>query len=245
VGFNGYPHSIVQSTELVKYEQHENSLGLILNTQLDVQGPILLRGVEWIYSWVESALSYSTTILYESSITTTDLTDLEHFLWSYDYKLSIFLFLCVVQDLQNLGSAVLFPYSDVWYNYIINASNNIIFNSEHPEFILFYNNALVEFLIPYISTIRFLFELENSNEGTLLIPFVVLDIIGKISLFGVFISFFMHWYNVSSNNNNLDSDFLVNSLSVEAEEEIASIDDTVILLIVIFFIFGWFFFLII
>jgi len=48
----------------------------------------------------------------------------------------------------------------------------------------------------------------------------------------------MHWYNVSVNGNNVDSDFLVNSLTIESEEEIASIDDTVILLIVVFFIFG-------
>jgi len=48
----------------------------------------------------------------------------------------------------------------------------------------------------------------------------------------------MHWYNTSANNNNVDSDFLVNSLTIEAEEEIASIDDTALLLVVIFFIFG-------
>jgi len=48
----------------------------------------------------------------------------------------------------------------------------------------------------------------------------------------------MNWYNTSVNGGNIDSDFLINSLSIESEEEIASIDDTVLLLIVIFFIFG-------
>ncbi len=36
----------------------------------------------------------------------------------------------------------------------------------------------------------------------------------------------------------MDVDFLVNSLTIEAEEEIASIDDTNLLLLVVFFIFG-------
>jgi hypothetical protein len=39
-------------------------------------------------------------------------------------------------------------------------------------------------------------------------------------------------------NNGMDVDFLVNSLTIEAEEEIASIDDTNLLLLVVFFIFG-------
>jgi hypothetical protein len=241
VGFNGYPHGTIQYTDFLNSGVQSGSLGLILDTQLDVQNPSLLNGIEWIYSWLESAVTYASVILYESDLIPTDITSLEHFFWAYDYKLSLFISMCIFQDIQNLGSSVLLPYVTNWYNYIHQASNNIVFYLEHPEHNYFYNAALTDFVVPYISKIRFLFELETSNESIILIPFVVLDLILKISILGLFVSFLMSWYNTSAKSNNIDSDFLINSLSIESEEEIASIDDTVLLLIIIFFIFGWFF----
>jgi hypothetical protein len=46
VGFNGYPHGVSNSTDLLNNDFHSSSLGLILDAQLDVQSPLLLRGVE-------------------------------------------------------------------------------------------------------------------------------------------------------------------------------------------------------
>lgn len=212
------------------------------NTQLDTQNPLLLRGIEWVFSWLESAITYSVTIMYESNITPIDVTNLEHFLWVYDYKLSTFIFICIIQDLCNAHDFIALPYIDTWYNYLNLASSNIIFHLEHPEHRLIYNSAVTDFILPYVSKIRFLVELETSSENLILVPFIILDIFWKIAMFGIFVSFLMHWYNVSANSNNVDSDFLVNSLTIESEEEIASVDDTVVLLVVIFFIFGWFFF---
>jgi hypothetical protein len=85
--------------------------------------------------------------------------------------------MCIMQDLYNFSDTVLFPYLDNWYNYINLASSNIIFHLEHPEHKYFYNSAIVDFILPYVSKIRFLVELETSNEGVILIPFVVLDLI--------------------------------------------------------------------
>ena len=97
MGFNGYPHNILQnSSEVFKnnYTDVNSSLSLILSdtNQLDAQSPLLLRVVEWVFSWVESAFTYSITIAYESNISPSDITNLEHFLWSYDSKLSMFFF---------------------------------------------------------------------------------------------------------------------------------------------------------
>lgn len=248
MGFNGYPHGILNNS-LEYYTNDFNthssgSIGLVFldSNQLEVQGPLLLRGVEWVFSWLETAMTYTATIMYESNLMPTDITDLEHFLWAYDYKLSTFIFICVLQDLYNFSESVLFPYLDNWYNYINLASANIVFHLEHPEHKFLYNSAIVDFILPYVSKVRFLIEMETSNEGVILIPFVILDLIFKLGLLGLLVSFLMYWYNVSVNSGNVDSDFLINSLTIEAEEEIASIDDTVLLLIVVFFIFGWFFF---
>jgi len=222
---------------------NNSTFGLILDSnQLDTQNPLLLRGVEWVFSWLESAITYSIFVMYESNLVPTDLTNLEHFLWSYDAKLSTFIFLCVIQDIYNIHDFILLPYLDNWYNYLNMASSNIVFHLEHPEHKFLYNSVIVDYILPYMTKLRFLVELETSNENIILIPFIILDIIWKLALFGLFVSFLMYWYNVSANSNNVDSDFLINSLTIEAEEEIASVDDTVILLVVVFFIFGWFFF---
>jgi hypothetical protein len=244
MGSYGYPHRTYKYTDYLINEYRSPHLGLILDTQFDVQTPLLLSGVEWIYSWIESAITFSITILYESTLAPTDITALEHFILSHDYRLSTFLFICVIQDLQNISATIVLPYISNWYNYIHVAANNAIFHIEHPEINYFYNRAIIDVVAPYISKIQFVIELETLNEGIILIPFVLLDLIWKIVLFSIFVLFFMHWYNITVNSENVDSDFLVNSLSIESEEEIASLDDTVLLLIVIFFIFGWFFFLI-
>jgi len=52
-----------------------------------------------------------------------------------------------------------------------------VFYLEHPEQNYFYNSALVDFIIPNISKIRFLIEMETANEGVILIPFVILDLL--------------------------------------------------------------------
>jgi hypothetical protein len=85
--------------------------------------------------------------------------------------------MCIVYDIQSAGNSILLPYYSDWYNYLQIASNNIIFHLEHPEHALFYNSAAVEFIIPYMSKVRFLIELETATEGVILIPFVILDLI--------------------------------------------------------------------
>jgi hypothetical protein len=247
VGFNGYPHGALY--DLVdktgnNYLTDTSTLNFTTTdlTQLDAQSPLILRGIEWITSWMEASITYSINVLYESYIIPTDLTNLEHFLWSSDYKLSIFILLSIIQDLYDFHNVMSLPNLDNWYNYVNLASSNIIFHLEHPEHRLFYNSAAIDHILPFISKMRFLIGLESSYENIILIPFIILDIIWKLALCGLLVLFMMNWYNVSANSNNVDSDFLVNSLTIESEEEIASIDDTVLLLVVVFFIFGWFFF---
>jgi hypothetical protein len=50
VGFNGYPHGILNNENINFTNDYNTSstLGLVLSdaNQLDVQGPLLLRGVE-------------------------------------------------------------------------------------------------------------------------------------------------------------------------------------------------------
>jgi len=54
VGFDGYPHGILNNTNdfFTNNYSSSSSLGLILldKDQFDVQTPLLLRGASWIFS---------------------------------------------------------------------------------------------------------------------------------------------------------------------------------------------------
>jgi hypothetical protein len=52
-----------------------------------------------------------------------------------------------------------------------------VFYLEHPEHKYFYNAAIIDYILPHMSKVRFLIEMETSNEGVILIPFVILDLV--------------------------------------------------------------------
>jgi hypothetical protein len=96
VGFNGYPHNALPASIHPRTNESgsvSSQIGFYLhdNTTLDVQSPLLLRGVEWISAWMESAMAFSIRIVYDDFQTPIDITNHEHFLWACDYKLAFFL----------------------------------------------------------------------------------------------------------------------------------------------------------
>jgi len=46
VGFNGYPHIIYTPIDFLDADYRSSTIGLILDTNLDVQSPLLLSGIE-------------------------------------------------------------------------------------------------------------------------------------------------------------------------------------------------------
>jgi len=212
VGFYGYPHNLLLKTNEVfrnDFTAQTSQLGFISieSNQLDPQGPLILRGIEWIFTWVESAVAYASTIVYESDFSSTDITNIEQMLWSFDNKLQLFFIICVLNDILNITDLITFPFMDNWYNYINTISSNIVFNIEHPEHKFFYNSALIDFILPYALNIRGLLGVEGATEGIILIPFMLLELMWKFILVGTFVLFLMNWYNVSVNSNTVDSDF--------------------------------------
>jgi hypothetical protein len=74
---------------------------------------------------------------------------------------------------------------------------------------------------------------------TLYIHFLVLFLI-----FVGFISILFNFYgNSNTEENTIDSDYLIANTTVEAEKEITSIDDYLGLLLIIAYVFGVFFFI--
>jgi hypothetical protein len=60
----------------------------------------------------------------------------------------------------------------------------------------------------------------------------------------LFISFFFSYYNnYTTEENTIDSDFLLTSNIVESEKELGSLDDMLFGILIISYIFGWYFYI--
>jgi len=112
----------------------------------------------------------------------------------------------------------------------------------HPEYLYISNNFLKLFVLPFSSeinsTLNMLINVDNYINPVILIPHLGLIIL----IVCLFITvFFTYYSNSVREENTIDHDFLVANATVEAEEEIGSVDDILLTVVIISFIFLWYF----
>jgi len=72
----------------------------------------------------------------------------------------------------------------------------------------------------------------------------LLDLIFLVFISSYLIIIYFSYYNsFFKENNNISSDYLNLSISVESEKEISSLDDIILAVIIVSYIFGWFFYI--
>jgi hypothetical protein len=109
----------------------------------------------------------------------------------------------------------------------------------HPE-LIFIQNGIKNFLLnPYTTNFFYSFislDLQESYlSPILLFPQFVL-IVYLVAIFSLFL---FDFFSTSSNNENIvDHDYLINTLLLESEEEIGSLDDMIVGGILFFYVFG-------
>lgn len=212
-----------------------------LNNSLNVQGPLLLRGVEWIFTWLDKQITYGVTILYNTFIFEITTSDLLNILYTSCSGPLIVAWYTVALDIISNIYHLQFPFLDNWYSYITRISSNIIFTLEHPEMHYYYASSQAADSYFYSSLLDFALEHDYLVEFLSSFVLIFFDLLLKLSLCCALIFYLISLYTNNSTSNAIDIELLINSLTIESEEEIASIEDTVILLIIILFIFGWFF----
>jgi len=125
----------------------------------------------------------------------------------------------------------------------------MVFNHEvslaifmHPEYYYISDTFLKTFILPFSSEIDTLISI-MVNKDNLINPFVLIpNLIFNFLVISLFLTIFFSYYNNSSKEENtIDHDFLISNTTVEAEEEIGSIDDLMISVVIICFIFLWYF----
>jgi hypothetical protein len=98
-----------------------------------------------------------------------------------------------------------------------------------------YEDSVTNFFVAIIS---------NEFTESLVSPIsLFLNLIVTLFLVTILSSFFFSFFGSHTTDENLiDHDYTLNSLLVESEEEIGSLDDMFMAGLIFFFVFGWYFY---
>ena len=130
------------------------------------------------------------------------------------------------------------PYFDGFFKNLYNSfelKNLFLF---HPEYIFIFKNILFSYYSNYLSNIyisNYNLVLNESFISPCLMVFQLFFIYFLIILF--LVSYFSYFNNANSEDNILDHDYLAYNVTIEAEEEIGSMDDMVLTSVILLYIF--------
>jgi len=130
------------------------------------------------------------------------------------------------------------PIFNEFFHHLFNSSelNSILLNN--PEYYLIFKNYLFDFYKNYLTNIYSSIYLLNINESfitpVIMIPqFLFIFIIALFFL----LTYFTYFNNPNSEDNIVDHDYLIFNTTIEAEEEIGSMDDMLLTSVILIYIF--------
>jgi hypothetical protein len=109
----------------------------------------------------------------------------------------------------------------------------------YPELTFIESGIVKDYIIPFTTPLFITLFNSIAMEG---FSFILFDLISYLLCAFIIVQFlvflFSFYDNPNSNDNTVDSDYLVSSMTVESEEEIASVDDLSLGLYLLVFLFG-------
>lgn len=134
-------------------------------------------------------------------------------------------------------------FQDFWYKSIFAFSDLNTISSNHPEIFYIFQNLNDEIFSYWTSKFFSILITDNITENSLS-PVVLFVQIVLFLYFTLLLSLFLFNFfgNPSTEENTIDHDYMINTLLVESEEEVGSLDDMVVGGIIFFYIFGWYFY---
>jgi hypothetical protein len=108
----------------------------------------------------------------------------------------------------------------------------------NPE-LLFLKKQLISDYLPFFSNLFFILNentlVESFSSPIIMIPQFLFLVYSAL----IFISFYFNYFLTPTKEESLiDNDYLINSMTVEAEKEITAFDDMILGTIVLIYIFG-------
>jgi len=228
-----------------KSDFSENFISNKLNI-LDIQSNFVYHNKNWLYSFSENLFSYSY-----------DLTS--YVFWNYfyqdssklNYKVMWYnsilnnnhnLFISIILDQLFFIAALSLPYFNDFFHHLINSDEFNNFLIIHPEYYFIYKDYTNNFYQNYLSNIYLSMYLLTINES-FISPIMMLTqfffIFFLVLLF--IITYFSYFNNLNTEDNIVDHDYLAFNVTIEAEEEIGSMDDMLLTSVILLYIFLWFF----
>jgi len=109
----------------------------------------------------------------------------------------------------------------------------------HPELFFINDSVTNTFVLPFTTMFYFTISLKTVIESYVSPIFIAFQMILGLFFVLILITFYFSYYNSSvKDENTVDQDYLIAAMTVEAEEEIASIDDSAMSLFLLVYIFG-------
>lgn len=231
-----------QIDAIYENNQYNQSADLYYNAYSSLE-----RGIHWVYTILDAPLVYDVKIIYHQNpdILMDEIISFE----KVNYELGVWestanaLYWSVILDKKTSINTYNNPYFNDWFRYFIAMETNSFYKYYHPE--LFYvNDSIVSTLVlPFTTAIYFVLKNNILSENYMSPFFVLVQMFLTIYCTAILIMFYFSYYNNSvKDENTVDQDFMVAAMTVESEEEIASIDDMALSLFLLVFIFSWFFY---
>lgn len=108
----------------------------------------------------------------------------------------------------------------------------------HPEYILVFKNFYYIYFHHFYGNLYSSIFLLNVNESFITPPVMVLQIIGVYFFIVLFTTIYFNYFLIANNEDNIiDHDYLYFNVTIEAEEEIGSVDDMLLSLVILIYVF--------
>jgi len=210
-------------------------------------GTPIERGIRWIYTLFDYTLLYDIKIKYTvdpfglfTEMPEVNQCVYETALWELN---SNTLYWSIVIDKKEKIEVYDNPYLNEWFRYFLYSREASFFSYLHPEFYFMHENFINSYVLPYTSSLNFLVKNFDTIESCTNFIYIVLQVAFCSMFVLLLLAFFFSFYNNSTTDENtIDQDYLVAAMTVESEEEIASVDDMSSTLFLLVFLFSWFFY---
>lgn len=206
----------------------------------------LLHPENWVFSFSENFFIFSYNLSYyflENEVYQDNYNTSKKYFWFKTIISSEYNFLAslIMDQLTYIYVSNLPFFNEFFKNIFSSFELNNIF-MYHPEYFFIFKGIVLNFYTYYLSNFYISNQLLVVNES-FITPLVMLpqliSIYFAVMLF--LITYFTYFNNPNSEDNIIDHDYLAFNVTVEAEEEIGSMDDMLLTSVILLYIFLWFF----
>lgn len=204
-------------------------------------------GIDWMYSFSETLFAFDFKIWFFLFFNS-------YFDYMYDFFFKIFWFMCIDMCSHQLVYSLLLDFyltyinvdgakTNSWVYNIYFSRESTLFFIHHPEIMIAADEINNKYWSLYNSYLTSVVGLLINNESFMTVGILIPQLLLVLWLLTLGIMFYFSYYSSSVKEESLiDLDHALWSVTIEAEEEIASMDDILMAFIVIFYVFGWFFY---